>query len=293
MSTAGRLAAYGMLLAAVVAGGAAVGSAVGPIEVGEAGEHGGGGHTATDEAAEAPSLPAGGLLVAQDGFSFLAPDRVLEPGREQPFSFVIEGPDGAPVEDYQLLNDRELHLIIVSRDLARFAHLHPARDDRGTWTVDVPALSAGSYRAYADFQPTGGEELTLGTDLTLPGQVSPPVALRERRTATVDGYEVSLEGDPEPGQTSALTITVRRDGEVVTTDPYLGAAGHLVAIRDGDLAYLHVHPEGDEPRGPVPFAVEVPSAGTYGLYFDFAHEGTVQSAGFVLVAGRHGDGLVH
>ena len=29
-------------------------------------------------------------------------------------------------------------------------------------------------------------------------------------------------------------------------EPYLGAKGHLVALREGDLAYLHIHPEGGE-----------------------------------------------
>lgn len=53
--------------------------------------------------------------------------------------------------------------------------------------------------------------------------------------------------------------------------------------RDGDLAYLHVHPLDDEPTGPVRFAVEVPSAGTYGFYFDFALEGTVHTAAFAAV----------
>jgi len=58
-----------------------------------------------------------------------------------------------------------------------------------------------------------------------------------------------------------------------------------VALRDGDLAYLHVHPLDDEPNGPVPFAVEVPSPGTYALFFDFLADGTVRTARFVAQAG--------
>ena len=69
--------------------------------------------------------------------------------------------------------------------------------------------------------------------------------------------------------------------------PYLGALGHLVAIRNGDLAYLHVHPldEADGPGGPqVRFALEVPTGGTYGLYFDFAHGDEVRTAKTIAVA---------
>ncbi|NKX51639.1 hypothetical protein HER39_13910, partial [Arthrobacter deserti] len=46
----------------------------------------------------------------------------------------------------------------------------------------------------------------------------------------------------------ALTVIVTRGGQPVKTlEPYLGAYGHLVALRAGDLAYLHVHPEGAAP----------------------------------------------
>ena len=40
----------------------------------------------------------------------------------------------------------------------------------------------------------------------------------------------------------AARLTVSRDGAPVAVQPYLGAFGHLVALREGDLAYLHVHP---------------------------------------------------
>ena len=98
--------------------------------------------------------------------------------------------------------------------------------------------------------------------------------------AEVDGYEVTLDGDATPGE-SQLGFTVSLAGEPVRTDPYLGAAGHLVAIRAGDLAYLHVHPlegEGDEVR----FAAEFPSPGTYRLFLDFAHGGEVRTAAFTV-----------
>jgi hypothetical protein len=78
---------------------------------------------------------------------------------------------------------------------------------------------------------------------------------------------------------------------VTDLQPYLGAYGHLVALREGDLAYLHVHPEGAPgdgatPAGPrVEFAAEVPSAGTYRLFLDFRHAGVVRTAEFTVAAG--------
>lgn len=105
----------------------------------------------------------------------------------------------------------------------------------------------------------------------------------------MDGFDARVAGDLVPGAASELTITISRAGAPVTTlQPYLGAFGHLVALREGDLAYLHVHPEGDAPAagevsGPeVRFGAHVPTAGRYLLYFDFQVDGAVHTAAFVL-----------
>ena len=70
--------------------------------------------------------------------------------------------------------------------------------------------------------------------------------------------------------------------QVVTTQPYLAAAGHLVTLREGDLGYLHVHPMDTEPDGPVNFMVSLPSAGTYAMFFDFKVDNVVRTARFVV-----------
>jgi hypothetical protein len=290
MSPAGKLGAFALVLGVALGGGAAVGNAVGPIDVdgeGEgtsAGEHGGHDSAAAQPAATDEGLP-GGVLVSQDGYTLEAERTQLDGAAGTAFRFRIAGPDGAPVRDFELDHERELHLIVVGRDLRTYAHLHPSRGRDGTWTVDLPALAPGAYRAFADFAVADGPELTLGVDLTVPGASRstplPPAAA----TTTVDDYEVALAGTPAAGSESELELTVSRGGRPVTDlSPYLGAAGHLVAIRAGDLAYLHVHPLDEAERtGPgVRFAVEVPSPGAYRLFFDFSHEGRVRTAAFTV-----------
>ena len=57
-------------------------------------------------------------------------------------------------------------------------------------------------------------------------------------------------------------------------EPYLGARGHLVALREGDLAFLHVHPESEASEGSdIRFAVEYPSEGRYRLFLQFKLDG--------------------
>lgn len=299
MRTGAKLGAYGAVLAIVLGGGAAVGAASGPIDVGGADHEENRAH-ATDQATEATDqttddgavvagspatdLP-GGLAIAEGGYRLdLETDgQALTTPSELRFRVVDAG--GEPVTDYEEEHERDLHLIVVGRDLAGYAHLHPELDARGTWAVDLPALGAGSYRAFADFRPTGGDEaLTLGVDLTVAGAASATPVPPPATTDTIDGYEVALAGEPTVGE-SELTFTVRLDDETVRTDPYLGAAAHLVAIRAGDLAYLHVHPL-DAPGDEVAFAAEFPSAGTYRLFLDFSHAGEVRTAAFTVEVGN-------
>jgi len=166
--------------------------------------------------------------------------------------------------------------------------------DSGTWSLPWSWNAAGSYRVFADFAADGSDPVTLARTVDVAGSFEPVVPATSASTS-IAGFDVSIVGNLVPGSTSELTLTVRRDGEPVTTlQPYLGAFGHLVALRDGDLAYLHVHPEGaalrqaqgpEEGSGPdVRFGAHVPTAGRYLLYFDFQVDGAVHTAAFVLDA---------
>jgi hypothetical protein len=283
-SPVAKLAAYGVLLVGLLGGGAAVGAAFGPEPDDEP--------SRDEQEAAATPVAAGpaaeGLSATQDGYHLALETTSVPAGTTAALQFVVSDPDGDVLTSYDVEHEKELHLIVVGRDLRTFAHVHPERDEHGTWRVDVPAMPAGPYRVYADFVPAGGEGITLAADLGVAGDYEPQQAPAPSTAATVDGYDVTFEGDLVAGQESELTVTVSRDGEpVIDLDPYLGALGHLVAIRDGDLAYLHVHPldELEGPGGPaVRFAVDVPTTGTYGLFFDFSHGGEVRTAAVVATA---------
>jgi hypothetical protein len=97
---------------------------------------------------------------------------------------------------------------------------------------------------------------------------------------------VTADGALAAGQTSRLTMRLAQAGAPVTDlQPYLGAYGHLVALRAGDLAYLHVHPQESATAGPeIAFDVEVPTPGAYRLFLDFQHGGVVRTASLTAVA---------
>lgn len=255
------------------------------------GDHPGAGQSTT-------AAPPGGLQVAQDGYRLVPVTPQLASSESAEFAFRVLGPDGAPVTRYTPTHEKDLHLIVVRRDLTGYQHLHPTLGGDGTWRIPLRAGEPGQYRVFADFQPAGRDKgLTLGVDVPAPGDYRPAALPTPAHTASVDGYTVSLAGDLVPGTASRLTLRVSKDGAPVTDlQPYLGAYGHLVALRDGDLAYLHVHPDGapgdgrTRPGPEITFTVEVPSTGSYRLYLDFQHGGAVRTAEFTAVAGDAGHG---
>ena len=164
-----------------------------------------------------------------------------------------------------------MHLIVVRRDGRGFQHLHPALGADGTWSAPITLADAGAYRVFADFQ-RDGEAHTLAADLRVDGEADYGRFPRRRPSDRTDGYAVEL------GARTATTLafTITRDGKPIETEPYLGAGGHLVALREGDLAFLHVHPSGDG----VEFETELDKAGRYRLYLQFKHAGRVHTAEF-------------
>ena len=220
-------------------------------------------------------------------------------GKESEMSFrILE--DGQAVTDFDVEHERRMHLIIVRRDLTGFQHLHPEMDKEGTWSIPITFETPGEYRVFADCSP-GGKSLTLDADCVVVGEPDyQELPDEEGETETDLDHRVALAGgSARAGETTDLSFTVTRDGEAVQVEPYLGADGHLVALREGDLAFLHVHPMGGghehhgghaehgsaeaEPGGGILFMTEFPSEGRYRLFLQFQHEGQVHTAAFTRV----------
>ena len=222
-----------------------------------------------------------GLAVSANGLTLELDRTALPRGERAPLSFRILDAEGRAVRDFEEEQEKRMHLIVVRRDTQGFQHLHPRMDRDGRWSTPVTLPEAGSYRAFADFQ-RDGEKSTLGADLTVDGPVDWQPLPAAASTARTDGYEVRLSGgSSRAGRESELAFVVTRDGRPIRTEPYLGAGGHLVALREGDLGYLHTHPAKQGEAGDaVPFATAFPSEGRYRLFFQFKHQGRVHTAAF-------------
>lgn len=302
MTTPLRMAAFVAALVAAFAAAWGGGRLVGPIDTDPVAAHADDGHDAAADGAasgddghddgghdDGAVAEATGLTARADGFTLALADRTLPAGRTR-LEFRVLTSSGRPLLDYTREHEKDLHLIVVRRDLTGFQHVHPRLDRAtGTWSVDV-RLTPGTWRVIADLVPEGWESVTLADDVAVSGRFTPTDLPDDDRTAELETdegtYTVTLEGDTAPGAGTVLTTRVELDGEPVTDlEPYLGAFGHLVALRAGDLGYLHVHPEEGEPGPGIDFATAFPEPATYRLFLDFQHRGTVRTAAFTVESG--------
>jgi hypothetical protein len=278
-----RLALFGGALALVFAASALAGSAIGPEpQAGAKPAHEGeGGHAEVGTEHGAAAHDVRGLASAADGLRVVVEDPELRRGRAERLVFRIVDEHGATVRDFDVEHTKRMHLIVARRDLTGFQHLHPSRRADGAWEVPIELRNAGSYRLFADFS-RGGEPQTLAADLRVDGRADLRELPAPAPAAVSDGgYDVELAAaDAHPGEEAELRFRVSKDGEPVTSEEYLGAGGHLVALREGDLAFLHVHPTNEAGSGEIAFASTFPTEGRYRLFLQFQHDGRVQTVAF-------------
>jgi hypothetical protein len=260
MSAATRLAGFAAVLVLVFAGAAVAGGAVDVERSAPPPEEGHGMEMTAD--------PIRGLAVSEHGLTL---EQTYD-GRE--LRFRITDRSGRTVRDFDVEHTKRMHLIVVRRDMTGFQHLHPRQDADGSWSVPLALREPGAYRVFADFS-VGGEPRTLATDLAIDGDVRTTPLPAPTRTVRTNGLEVTMSDD--------LRFSITRDGRPVAVQDYLGAKGHLVALREGDLAFLHVHPDEDR----LQFGATFPTAGRYRLFLQFKTEdGRLHTAAFTREAVR-------
>jgi hypothetical protein len=262
-----KLAGFAVVLALVFAGAAFAGSR---LDVHP-------GRPAADKPAHmggmaAETMPVRGLAVSDHGLTLQLARRTAQPGRRFELAFRIADRRGRTVRDFDVEHTKRMHLIVVRRDMTGFQHLHPTQRPDGSWSVPATLPDAGSYRVFADFS-AGEKPYTLADDLTVDGSVRSQALPAPATSVDVDGLRVALAEDAE----KELGFTVTRDGAPVAIQDYLGAKGHLVALREGDLAFLHVHPDQNRLR----FEATFPTAGRYRLFLQFkTADGRLHTAAF-------------
>jgi len=221
------------------------------------------------------------------------PSGLPKAGQTAKLRMTIMDAEGMPVPASQLEvnHEKKLHLIIVSRGLSRFMHLHPAvTGETGVFEVPVTFAAAGEYKLIADFQPVGSRPLWRSEWARVQGRAAyEPILLPDKQLVrSARGMNVSLNFD-QPPQAEAevkMTFTFERQGDgaaVTDLEPYLGAVGHVVIVDSEIEHYLHVHPLNEQATGPrATFAATFPTSGQYKIWGQFQRGGSIVIVPFVV-----------
>ena len=228
----------------------------------------------------------------------------VEAGKAATMSFTpkIKGNEGEMVP-LDIQHDKKLHLIVVSKDLSYFDHIHPEYQSSGSYDIAILPKDkdytkgrfanetkfdqGGEYVLFADYLPSGATHQLERIELNVTGTPYQPAKFTDAKTVSkTDGYEVSLvpEGDKffTKGTTHIAGI-FKKDGKEISAEDfenYLGAKAHVVMISEDTQDYLHVHPEVE--NGRLDLHAEFGKPGIFRGWLQFQTEGKVHTADFVV-----------
>lgn len=231
------------------------------------------------------------IQIAQASAEVLTPIAQPQPGQTIRLTLTPRHADGTPVTALEVVHTKKLHLIVTSKDLSFFDHIHPEPQPDGSLALDYAFPAPGDYLLYADLTPVGDRNQVFRLPVTVAGTPRPAVPL----TATEAGakvfgeYRVALRISPTPAvarDEAQLSFTISQNGVPVTDlEPFLGAGGHCVVVSEDTQGYLHSHPlemNGDRFGPTVTFHTLFPRPGLYKIWGQFLHQGRPLTADFVV-----------
>lgn len=232
------------------------------------------------------------------------------PSSPTAFKYSIIDDQGNILKDLDVVHEKLMHFIVVTKDLADFQHVHP-EFNRATGEFTLSNLTLpeeGEYRLFADFTPTAsqmdpnGDKLpvTIYQDVrvgSLANYSPQPIGTMEK-SKKFDAYQITLIPNSlsiTSGSSVGFDFEIKKSGKLVTNlEKYLGALGHTVVLREDDLQFIHAHATQeitDPQTGKVNFVITFPEAGNYKLFSQFQHEGKIITSNFVVntLEGQEGD----
>lgn len=211
------------------------------------------------------------------------------PGDEQRIQLKILKNDGQPINDFEITHEKLLHLIIVSKDLSYFNHIHPEYKGNGLFEITNNFPAGGQYKLIADFEPSDGNSMTKTAWVDVEGseKASVPVVVDDDLVKSVDGNRVVLTMDSAEANkelTLKFSITDEKTNQPITDlEPYLGAIGHVVVLSEDGERYLHVHAVEGQGSGPEAlFETEFPKSGVYKIWLQFQRDNQVFTVPYVI-----------
>jgi len=201
----------------------------------------------------------------------------------------IKNRDGEPIGAFERNHEKLLHLMVISKDLSYFNHIHPEYQGNGVFEIANNFPAGGEYRLIADFKPSGGDAMTKMEWVRIEGERAEPVPVvpEESLDKIVEGNRVKLAIDQlAANKELTLSFSIRdeqTDQPVTDLQPYLGAIGHVVILTEDGERYVHAHAEEDQGTGPdAIFETSFPRSGIYKIWGQFQRNNRVFTVSYVI-----------
>lgn len=153
------------------------------------------------------------------------------------------------IEDFDIVHEKPMHLLVVSEDLKEFYHLHPEPQADNTFKTSFVFPNGGYYRLYIDTTPKGSPQIVKDFTQIVVGKERPkePLVIDEKLEKTFDGLRVvmSPDGALEDGKELMLNFQVfdaATNKPVTDLEKYLGEYAHFVIISEDLRDFVHAHP---------------------------------------------------
>ena len=173
----------------------------------------------------------------------------IQAGAPAMLVFTVKDSKNAVVKDLQVVHEKPMHLLIVSKDLSEFYHVHPEPSADGSYRVQHTFPNGGDYKFYADFTPPNAKQVVERIDVKVSGTERTKVALvaDTKLEKSVDGVKVTMKPSAkiEAGQELTLDFAVfdAKTGKPATDlQNYLGELAHFVIISEDLVDFVHAHP---------------------------------------------------
>jgi hypothetical protein len=222
-------------------------------------------------------------------FSVSSSSKKILPNQDVAIRLLILNKWSKPIASFDRLHAKLLHLIVVSKDLAYFNHIHPVYKGGGMFEITTQLPANGEYKLFAEYIPTGMSEKVQSHWLTIEGTPSDPIALQVDKVLSkiIDGKEVTLTFDHlMKGMELTLSLNLKdalTKEPITNLQPYLGSIGHVIAIREDTKQFLHIHPLIDQGSGPIAkFLTTFPTSGIYKIWAQFQQDDKVFTIPFTI-----------
>lgn len=157
---------------------------------------------------------------------------------------IVDQVTGETITELPISHERPMHLVIVSRDLEQFQHIHPELSADGTYRITATLPADGSYLLNAEFVHNDDTVLDQREVLVGDGTVAAADISEATSEQTVDGLSVVI-ADGEvitAGEAATITLKFSADGQPVTDlEPYLGEVAHVAVVYEDGTQFAHTH----------------------------------------------------